>query len=91
MTYHVVIKQERRQAPRQLAVSVHNQLHTLGEVVNDMSNIDYAAEWDGKSPYLINEIGDRKTLKMRYLGWPEITKEEYEKTIAASSSPDKLL
>jgi len=55
------------------------QLHTTGEVINDYSNILYAAEWDGTSPYinvLKNELPDG--IKMAYAGWPMMTREEYE-------------
>jgi hypothetical protein len=77
---HVIIKQERRTAPRELAISIQNsQLHTMGAVINDPSNIVYAAEWDGMSPWinvLKNELED--SINMAYAGWPMVTKEEYE-------------
>jgi hypothetical protein len=99
---HTIIKEERRKAPRQLAIEINNdlhtqtgldkdgmpvfsvtprdpQLHTIGEKITDYSNILYAAEWNGTSPYinvLKNELPDG--IKMAYAGWPMITREEYE-------------
>jgi uncharacterized protein YigE (DUF2233 family) len=54
------------------------QLHSMGEVVNDFSNILYAAEWDGSSPWITAHKGDIADLKMAYAGWPMVTKEQWE-------------
>lgn len=143
---HIVIREERRKAPRALATVINNdlhtpdgldkngmpkfittpqspQLHTLGKrawrVTNEkdgtfkdfeheddasdykdaleldngtdtatvaeaplnVTNIAYAAEWDQKSPWInvlkSNELPD--DIKMTYMGWPTVTKEQYEK------------
>jgi hypothetical protein len=98
---HVVIKQERRKAPRQLALPINAdilkptgafvdgqpefivtqqppQLHTIGDQIDDLSNIAYAAEWDGVSPWIKVLVGSIADIKMAYAGWPMVTKEEYE-------------
>ena len=109
MTLHIIIKQERRSPPRQLAQEVNAdtvtptgkldkngipivtvtpqppQLHTMGERIDDMSNIAYAAEWDGISPYLEVAVGDIADLKRAYMGWPMVTKEEREAAQPKSS------
>lgn len=54
------------------------QLHTMAEEVTDMSNIAYAAEWDGKAPYVTVLAGDIADIKLMYFGWPSITKEQWE-------------
>ena len=76
---HILIKTERRNAPRELALEYQGQLHIIGEKITDYTNILYAAEWDGISSYinvLKNELPDG--IKMAYAGWPMITREEYE-------------
>lgn len=35
-------------------------------------------EWDMHSPYVILHKGDYATSNMRYAGWPDLTKEQYE-------------
>jgi len=54
------------------------QLHSMGERVDDMSNIVYAAEWDGSSPWITVHKGDIADLKMAYAGWPMVTKAQWE-------------
>ena len=54
------------------------QLHTMGAVINDMSNIEYAAEWDGVSPWVNVLVGNIASLNMRFLGWPDLTKEDWD-------------
>jgi len=75
MTYHVVIQTERRSAPRELAIEVHEQLHTLGDSVGDLSDpqIIYASRWDGRSQIIEVLKGSVDDLKMVYAGWPMIT------------------
>lgn len=41
-------------------------------------NILYAAEWDGKAPYITVLKGQISDLKMAYLGWPMVTQAEWE-------------
>ena len=100
MAYHIIIREERRKAPRQLALSMNAdirtpngtdangmpkftitpmppQLHTMGERIDDMSNIAYAAEWDGKAPYVEVLAGNIADIKMMYMGWPSITKDQW--------------
>ena len=109
MTLHIIIKQERRSPPRQLAQEVNAdivtptgkldkngmpivtmtpqppQLHTQGEKITDPANIAYAAYWDGVSPYVDVSAGNIADLKRKYLGWPDITKEEWEAAQPKSS------
>lgn len=54
------------------------QLHAQGAEIKDWSNIEYAAEWDGISPWVNVLVGDITALKMAYAGWPMITKEEWD-------------
>lgn len=98
---HVVIKEERRKAPRQLALSMNAdirtpdgvdakgmpkfiitpmpaQLHTQALELSDLSNIAYAASWDGRSPWVEVLAGDIANIKMAYAGWPMKTKAQWE-------------
>ncbi len=54
------------------------QLHTQGAEIKDWSNIEYAAEWDGTSPYVEVLVGKLADIKMAYAGWPMLTKEEWD-------------
>ncbi|CAB4171383.1 hypothetical protein UFOVP1095_6 [uncultured Caudovirales phage] len=54
------------------------QLHTQGAEIKDWTNIEYAAEWDGVSPWITILAGYNSSLKMRYMGWPTCTKEEWD-------------
>lgn len=106
---HIIIKEERRNPPRQLAIPVNNdlraqtgtdakglpvysvtprppQLHDLGERIDDPTNILYAAEWDGKSPYVRVLMGNLADIKMAYMGWPNITKSDW-----LASQPTKVI
>lgn len=67
---HVIIQEERRISPGELALEVEGQLHTMGERMDSDENIVYAAEWDGKSPYVTVLKGDISDIKMAYAGWP---------------------
>ena len=83
---HIIIQTERRAAPRQLAqemktytrdakgaiTSTKTQLHTMGERIDDMANISYAAEWDGVKPYVTVTKGSIASIKMAYAGWPMV-------------------
>lgn len=56
------------------------QIHTVAERIDDVKeeNILYAAEWDGKSPWITVHKGKIADLKMAYLGWPMVTQDEWE-------------
>ena len=84
---HILIKSERRSAPRELALEYQGQLHIIGENITDDTNILYAAEWDGSSPYL-NILKDNLPdgIKLSYAGWPLLTKEEYENNLVGQRS-----
>lgn len=110
MSIHLIIKEERRKAPRQLAQVVNAdirtpdgvdakgmpkfivtpmppQLHTMAEEINSFSNIEYAAEWDGKTPYISILKGNINDIKMAYAGWPMVDKATW---LASLPPPDKL-
>lgn len=55
------------------------QLHSMGSALTnkDDPNILMACEWDGTLPYVIQHKGNYADVTMRYMGFPEITKEEY--------------
>ena len=90
MTFHIVIQQERR-TPRQtqlgedrsrLAFDISEQLHTMSEAALPV-NLDDPQfvgvfEWDLRSPYVIQHKGDYSAVTMRFAGWPELTKEQYD-------------
>ena len=65
-------------APKFTVTPMPAQLHTMAEEVTDYSNIAYAAEWDGKSPYVNVLAGDIADIKLAYFGWPMITKEQWD-------------
>ena len=73
---HIIIKTERRKD--RLAIAIGTQLHTQGSVINDWTNIAYAAEWDGKAPWITVLAGDRSTLKHQFMGWPTLTEVEWD-------------
>ena len=90
MTYHIVIKEERRVPTvtpfgidkSRLAIDIGGQLHT--QSVDGMEKADWkdaqfvmVVDWDMKSPF-VNEIkGDYAKRTMEYFGWPKITEKEY--------------
>ena len=69
---HVIISQERRAAPRELALVQDGQLHSMCAAVTDLNDpqIIYAAEWDMTSPYIKVLKGSIADLKLAYAGWP---------------------
>jgi hypothetical protein len=89
---HVIIQTERRKAPRELAqemvthtrnaqgqiTSTKTQLHTMGERITDPTNVVYAAEWDGKAPYVTVLKGSVADINMAYAGWPMIDEEAWK-------------
>ncbi len=62
------------------------QLHSMGSALTnkDDANILMACEWDGIAPYVIAHKGNYADVTLRFMGWPEITKEEYD---AANPAP----
>lgn len=88
---HTIIQTERRQAPRQLAqemktstrdaegaiTSTTTQLHSMGTRIDDPTNIIYAAEWDGKAPYVTVLKGNLADINLAYAGWPMIDEETW--------------
>ena len=83
---HTIIKVERRTGSRANSIAIdastrdskgkvlvaREQLHTMGERVDDASNITYAAGWDGKAPYVVVTVGNIADIKMAYMGWPMV-------------------
>ena len=71
-----------------ISVTQHpSQLHTMGERITDMSNILYAAEWDGKTPWITVLKGSIADLKMAYAGWPMVDQATWEAANPAPSTP----
>lgn len=66
------------------------QLHTMSHaaVPANIADPQFVGvfEWDGLAPYVIGHKGDYSAVTMRYAGWPEITKEQYD----ALPRPDPL-
>lgn len=66
------------------------QLHTMSEAALPANIADAqfvgVFEWDGRAPFVIAHKGDYAAVTMRYAGWPEITKEEFD----ALPRPDPL-
>ena len=76
-----MIAQERRTAPRDLAIPIAGtQLHMMGESVADITDpqIIYAASWDGISPWIVVLKGKISDLKMSYAGWPMVDQATWE-------------
>ena len=78
MTLHILIAAERRTDPSRMADVFAGQLHTMGERIDNMANIVYSAEWDGRSPWITILKGNVSMLKRAYAGWPMVTQAEYE-------------
>lgn len=88
---HTIIKVERRTGSRANSIAIDastrdakgkvlvakEQLHAMGERIDDASNITYAAEWDMVSPYVVVTVGNIADIKMAYAGWPMVTKEQW--------------
>lgn len=71
-----------------LAQEHAGQLHSMGERITDESNILYAAEWDGKAPWITVLKGSIADLKLAYMGWPMVDQATYEAEHPdASSAP----
>jgi len=91
--YHIIIQEELcavldqtegitdLRPPRKLATEYKGQLHMISERLDNKNdaNILYAAEWDGRSPWLIVHKGAIADIKMAYMGWPMIDEETWEK------------
>ena len=82
MNYHVVIKAERRVStpdkPRELALSINGQLHMMGISASDLTNLNYAASWDGVSPWIVVTAGKISDLTRAYAGWPMVDQATWE-------------
>lgn len=89
MTYHIIIKEERR-LPKvgpfgidrsRLALEINGQLHTNSAA--DMAEARWTdpqfvmvVEWDMRSPFVVELKGDYSKRTMEYFGWPKITEEK---------------
>lgn len=83
---HVIIQTERRSGSRANSIQIDastrdasgkviaaaTQLHTMGASITDPANIVYAAEWDGKAPYVTVLKGSIASINMAYAGWPMV-------------------
>ena len=79
--YHCIIATERRQGDRATSIAIHEQLHSMGERISDVSstNLLMVAEWDGIAPYVTVLKGDYHMINMAYAGWPMVVDQsEYE-------------
>lgn len=58
-----------------------------GHYENDISDPQFVGvfEWDGRAPYVIAHKGDYSAVTMRYAGWPDMTKEQYDALPAADT------
>ena len=90
MTYHIIIKEERR-LPKEtpfglddsrLAKEHGGQLHTHSD--DNLKETDWTdaqfvmvIEWDLKSPFVTEHKGKYSDRMMQYFGWPDITEKEY--------------
>lgn len=57
------------------------QLRAMGESVTDDPNVLAAIEWDQTSPWIIAHRGAQADFKVQLLGWPLLTKAEYDSSI----------
>lgn len=64
--------------PKCTVTSRPPQLHMMGTRIDSMDNIEYAASWDGRAPYVEVLKGDIASIKMAYAGWPMVTKAEWD-------------
>lgn len=73
--------------PEYVAGPVQLHTHSAAGLPENISDLQFVmvAEWDGKSPYVIQHKGDYASRTMGYAGWPEITKEQYD--ALASDTP----
>ncbi len=75
---------------RQEYVAGPEQLHTMSDagLPENLADAQFVGvfEWDGRAPFVIAHKGDYAAVTMRYAGWPEITKEEFD----ALPRPDPL-
>jgi hypothetical protein len=81
--YHVQVKEERRQSPEHAkAIECNGKLHSIGKRLDENfatdPQIEYAASWDGVAPYIELYKGKVADVDMFFLGWPTITKTEWE-------------
>ena len=120
MTFHIIIRQERRtptvtefgvdssRLATEIGTSIPTgntiqgpmgdmpeyvagpeQLHTMSDagVPANIADAQFVGvfEWDGRAPYVIAHKGDYAAVTMRYAGWPDITKEQYDALPAADT------
>lgn len=91
MSYHIIISAERRTAQKtplgldtsRLAINSSGQLHVCSDASlpdHDWSDSQFVmvAEWDGRAPYVILHKGDYATRTLGYVGWPDLTKEQFD-------------
>ena len=67
--------------PEYVAGTVQLHTHSAAGLPENISDPQFVmvAEWDGQSPYVICHKGDYSARTMEYAGWPEITKEKWDK------------
>lgn len=63
--------------PRVVVTPQPHQLHTIGERIDDLSNVQYASEWDESSSYITVIKGDSAAQKNFPLGWPMVSEADY--------------
>ena len=92
--YHIIIAEERRTQPERMAQAISStvqqgeeyvagpeQLHhmgTLPEMLDDPQFV-MVAEWNLSDPYVTVHKGDYSKRNLQFGGWPEITREEWDK------------
>ena len=66
--------------PEYVAGTVQLHTHSAASLPENLDDQQFVmvAEWDGKSPYVIQHKGDYAARTMGYAGWPDLTKEQYD-------------
>ncbi len=82
MPLHIIIQTERRTQPERMATQIVEQLHSLSyaPLPEDITDPQFVAvfEWDGAAPFVTVHKGDYAARNMGFLGWPDLTKEQYD-------------
>ena len=91
MSYHIIISAERRTAQEtplgldisRLAIDSNGQLHVCSDASlpdHDWSDSQFVmvAEWNLRSPYVLQHKGDYATRTLGCAGWPDLTKEQFD-------------
>jgi hypothetical protein len=93
MPLHIIIQTERRTQPERMATPITTeveQLHSLSYagLPEDISDPQFVAvfEWDGAAPFVTVHKGDYAARNMGFLGWPDLTKEQYD-ALAVAADP----